>query len=592
MSPGVLVLDGTPRTVVPIARSLRSHQIPVVSAGLDHNGLSVRSNSVLADVALCDTPHFLNDTLALISRYCIDTVLPCSDRALRLLLANYDQLKLHVTVPLPKPETVARVLSKEATIEIARSCGVPLPRTFCTDDVAAMMRLRTSLSFPIVAKPVRVGGEAAFKVKYFYSGDELEQFLGESPEVAANSIFQEYVPGDGVGISAVAVDGKPLMLFQHRRIHECPAMGGVACLFRSEALDTRLVRATVNILQNLRWRGPAMVEFRHNRRSDEYFLMEINGRFWGSLALAIQAGVDFPYILWEVIHGVQPALPPAYDDGLTMRWTSGELLRFAELIRKPNVRRRMHYNVATPFVQIGQAFAPSVRSALYSREDRLPATVDVLDTLRVALRRATVKIFRALLPNSVRGPVSALRLMNGKGRRAYILLGLRRLARTHPARRERLLSGVRRIALVCRGNRIRSPLAAAALESDLNGSVQAKYDIMSAGTRVSTDSTFDARAFTAANGYGLVLAGKPRQLSADVVERADLIVAMDRIVEAELLADFPQAAHKVALPGEIAPSPRNEPKEIPDPDTASPEEFSFAISRVVKSMELLARGLS
>ena len=43
--------------------------------------------------------------------------------------------------------------------------------------------------------------------------------------------------------------------------------------------------------------GVAMVEYRYDPASRRYVFMEINGRFWGSLQLAIDAGVDFPALL-------------------------------------------------------------------------------------------------------------------------------------------------------------------------------------------------------------------------------------------------------------------------------------------------------
>ena len=39
-----------------------------------------------------------------------------------------------------------------------------------------------------------------------------------------------------------------------------------------------------------------MMEYKQDRRTGTPLLMEVNGRFWGSLQLAIDAGVDFPYL--------------------------------------------------------------------------------------------------------------------------------------------------------------------------------------------------------------------------------------------------------------------------------------------------------
>jgi carbamoylphosphate synthase large subunit len=50
------------------------------------------------------------------------------------------------------------------------------------------------------------------------------------------------------------------------------------------------------LLKALKWHGVAMVEFRLRPDGTPVFL-EVNGRFWTSLALAVHAGADFPVLL-------------------------------------------------------------------------------------------------------------------------------------------------------------------------------------------------------------------------------------------------------------------------------------------------------
>ncbi|MBK6674411.1 MAG: ATP-grasp domain-containing protein [Proteobacteria bacterium] len=78
------------------------------------------------------------------------------------------------------------------------------------------------------------------------------------------------------------------------------------------------------LLRALRWRGVAMVEFKRDLRDGSLRLMEINGRFWGSLQLAIDAGVDFPRLLADLARGVRPAVAP-YRLGVQMRWLWGDV---------------------------------------------------------------------------------------------------------------------------------------------------------------------------------------------------------------------------------------------------------------------------
>jgi hypothetical protein len=54
-------------------------------------------------------------------------------------------------------------------------------------------------------------------------------------------------------------------------------------------------------------------------------LIEVNARFWGSLQLAVDAGVDFPRLLYELATGGQPRPPGGYTIGRRLRWLLGDL---------------------------------------------------------------------------------------------------------------------------------------------------------------------------------------------------------------------------------------------------------------------------
>ena len=68
-----------------------------------------------------------------------------------------------------------------------------------------------------------------------------------------------------------------------------------------------------------------MVEFKLDERDGLPKLMEINGRFWGSLQLAIDAGVNFPEILLRAVSGQPNALQPPYRVGVRNRWFWGDV---------------------------------------------------------------------------------------------------------------------------------------------------------------------------------------------------------------------------------------------------------------------------
>jgi hypothetical protein len=67
-----------------------------------------------------------------------------------------------------------------------------------------------------------------------------------------------------------------------------------------------------------------MLEFKTDRGTGRPYLMEINGRFWGSLQLAVDAGVDFPTLLVRCALGDRPTRP-GYRVGVRNRWWWGDV---------------------------------------------------------------------------------------------------------------------------------------------------------------------------------------------------------------------------------------------------------------------------
>jgi predicted ATP-grasp superfamily ATP-dependent carboligase len=137
-------------------------------------------------------------------------------------------------------------------------------------------------------------------------------------------LLQEYVRGTGKGLFALYDRGQAIAFFEHRRIREKPPSGGVSVLSESCAADPVLVANSRRLLDYANWDGVAMVEYKVSDQGVAY-LMEVNARFWGSLQLAVDAGVDFPYMLFQSTVGESPQFDGTYRIGIRNRWLLGDL---------------------------------------------------------------------------------------------------------------------------------------------------------------------------------------------------------------------------------------------------------------------------
>lgn len=136
-------------------------------------------------------------------------------------------------------------------------------------------------------------------------------------------IAQERADGEAWGISLLMWDGRARAGFAHRRIREVPASGGPSSAAESIPLALETFKKLEAWLADERFAGLAMCEFKGD------YLIEVNLRPWGSLPLAIIAGIDFPRLLVDCWAGNPPESLPGYRVGLKAHWLKGELSHLA-----------------------------------------------------------------------------------------------------------------------------------------------------------------------------------------------------------------------------------------------------------------------
>ena len=101
-----------------------------------------------------------------------------------------------------------------------------------------------------------------------------------------------------------------------------------------------------------------MVEFKQDAATGTPYLMEVNGRFWGSLQLAIDAGVDFPELLVRLASGESVEPPTGFRLGVRSRWLWGELDHLLWILRAPRGYRRENPDLPTRVAALARFLVP------------------------------------------------------------------------------------------------------------------------------------------------------------------------------------------------------------------------------------------
>jgi predicted ATP-grasp superfamily ATP-dependent carboligase len=402
------VTDGSQRPALAITRSLGRRGISVLVG--DERPASLASSSKYCSGHVTypspyRTPDAFDRFLSeLVARERVDVVIPVTDVTTHAVATGRESLTRDSALAAPSLAAFDFISDKWNVVERAARYGIPTPRTYFVDGVAGLRAVLDRVEYPAVVKPVRsriraADGWASTSVQYAWSASDLSRLYRETDYLSSYpSLIQERIVGPGVGVFVLCRHGQVVCAFAHRRLREKPPSGGVSVLCESAALDPELRDQAMRLLGPLGWHGVAMIEYKQDRRTGRFYLMEVNGRFWGSLQLAIDAGVDFPYLSFQLAAG-GPVEPPAtYKVGVRSRWLLGDLDHlWLRLSRSDRDLPPGTPSKPAALLEFLKFVAPGLRYDVISRDDPQPmlyelqqyAKLSAGSVVRRARRKAT-----------------------------------------------------------------------------------------------------------------------------------------------------------------------------------------------------------
>jgi protein-tyrosine-phosphatase/predicted ATP-grasp superfamily ATP-dependent carboligase/predicted deacetylase len=496
-----------------------------------------------------------------------DLVVPVNDGAVELGRRARALRPLPLAVP---PDGVARFAhDKRLLLEEAGRAGLGVPRYELLSSRAELEE-RASFALPAFFKPVHTAVVRDDRLLKFGARrvETRERLVNLGREVLPSvpAMVQEICPGFGVGYTFLAHEGVPLVEAFHRRLHEpLGGEGGSTYRMTVPPFPEDVLAACRRLVGAIRWSGVGMLELRYDPATGSYAVMELNGRLWGSLALHVAAGCDYPRYMLDYYLEKRRVFPVATAVSVRARNVPRDVAWLARRVVAPDLGWRSR-------LRLVREWLASWSHVLRGRE--------ALDFLRwphldvFALHLVTPLADRALraaekLRERARSASFSVR------RAAYRKRLSRALARRSPSR----------CLFVCHGNINRSAFAAAYARR-----VTPRGVWNSAGLHPVPSRRPPLAAERIARDFGVDLGGhSSRVLDASLVRSADVVLVFDGRDAREVSREFPQGANRIVPLGVLARDERR--AVIPDPGGGTEDTYRRVFTHIRSAVDgLVAEG--
>lgn len=390
----VLVTDGHQRAALAAVRALKSAGRYVFVCSPELHCLAGSSAACteerrVAD-ALAQPAAFVEQIRGLVAELRIDVVLPITEAAI-LALRGATPPFVEAPIAAASLQQFNAIADKENVLRNALDLGIATPAQCVIQTAGEAMALAPSLTYPIVVKPSRsvsgpAGDRQKFGVQYANDGESLLSLLQALHSAAFPVLLQSKIVGLGAGVFVFMRAGELRAHFAHQRLLEKPPTGGVSVLSVSVPVGEALLQRSVQLLRRLRWDGCAMVEYKIDEATGVPYLMEINGRLWGSLQLAIDSGVNFPDLLVASVLAEERAEQRIYRTGVVSVWWWGLVDHMVARLRL-DARAKQDLPTLRALYRLERGGVTSVHNELLRADDPAPFFLETARWASHKLRR-------------------------------------------------------------------------------------------------------------------------------------------------------------------------------------------------------------
>jgi predicted ATP-grasp superfamily ATP-dependent carboligase len=339
----VLLVGNTGYGVLATVRALRTAGYAPWLAVEEPGTYAARSWATAGTVSVpdagSDSEGFVRELAAAAARLSAAAVLPSVETHF-FALAGREADFAGIALGTPPREVVEQATDKALLSGLAATVGLQTPPT--TKVVRGDSEALGTFGFPTIVKPLRSwiqnpdGTVSDGSASYVCNKREAEEALEALP--GGEGLVQPYTPGQLTSVSGVCWGGELVCALHQVSPRIWPVPMGVSSYAETVPPDARLERGVGRLLRAIGWSGLFQAQFILTPCGERY-LIDLNPRIYGSLALAIAAGLNLPAIWVDLLLGRRPKIG-GYRVGVGFRVEAKEVRALARMLVNGGARRR------------------------------------------------------------------------------------------------------------------------------------------------------------------------------------------------------------------------------------------------------------
>jgi len=261
-----------------------------------------------------------------------------NDATIALLRRHRARLEPRVSVALAPEPAMAIAISKEQTLAVARRLGLRVPREVVVRDGGDVTAALKDIGLPAVIKPSESwlwdGREGArLGARLAVTPAEARHAVAAVTRFGEAALVQQLLTGRREAVSFLYAHGEVYARFAQWAKRTSPPLGGNSVLRQSTAIPADIGCHAESLVREINLEGYSEVEFRRDATGVPY-LMEINPRLSASVEVAVRAGVDFPYLVYQWASGGPIERVAGYRIGGWMRHLGGDITTTMAALRQ------------------------------------------------------------------------------------------------------------------------------------------------------------------------------------------------------------------------------------------------------------------